>query len=100
MATSGLNETISAGQIRPQLIVELDQILFFPKRVDIAGQSLNVACSGRRAPRLQDRRNPKRSLIASGIHPEAVLGSGTVARCSTTTRRWTSPLKKAFRKAG
>jgi integrase len=35
----------------------------------------------------------KRSLMNSGIHPEAVLALGVVARCSTTTRRSTSPLR-------
>src|SRR5215471_5542184 len=35
----------------------------------------------------------KRSLMNSGSHPEAVLGSGAVARCSTTTRRSTSPFR-------
>jgi hypothetical protein len=35
----------------------------------------------------------KRPLMNSGIHPEAVLALGVVARCSTTTRRSTSPLR-------
>jgi hypothetical protein len=41
-----------------------------------------------------------RTLRASGIHPDAVFEPGAVARRSTTTRRCTSPLKKASRKAG
>jgi len=53
--------------------------------------------SGRREPQHsvsgggQDRL--KRSLMNSGSHPEAVLGPGAVARCSTTTRRSTSPFR-------
>src|SRR5262249_48643832 len=35
----------------------------------------------------------KRSLMNSGSQPEAVLGPGAVARCSTTTRRSTSPFR-------
>jgi hypothetical protein len=35
----------------------------------------------------------KRSLINSGTQPEAVLGPGAVASCSTTTRRSTSPFR-------
>ena len=40
---------------------------------------------------IQDRL--KRSLMNSGSHPEAVLGPGAVVRCSTTTRRSTSPFR-------
>src|SRR5262249_52688480 len=53
--------------------------------------------SGRREPQRsvsgggQDRL--KRSLMNSGSHPEAVLGPGAIARCSTTTRRSTSPFR-------
>src|SRR5262249_20244613 len=53
--------------------------------------------SGRREPQHsvsgggQDRL--KRSLMNSGSHPEAVLGPGAIARCSTTTRRSTSPFR-------
>src|SRR6516225_542267 len=60
--------------------------------------------SGRKEPQRsasgegQDRL--KRSLMNSGSHPEAVLGPGAVARCSTTTRRSTSPFRWASRKAG
>jgi len=35
----------------------------------------------------------KRSLMNSGSHPEAVLGPGAVASCSTTARRSTSPFR-------
>ena len=35
----------------------------------------------------------KRSLMNSGTQPEAVLGPGAVASCSTTTRRSTSPFR-------
>jgi hypothetical protein len=53
--------------------------------------------SGRREPQrsvsegAQDRL--KRSLMNSGSHPDAVLGPGAIARCSTTTRRSTSPFR-------
>jgi hypothetical protein len=50
-----------------------------------------LAESNFRYPQGQDRL--KRSLMNSGSHPEAVLESGSVARCSTTTRRSTSPFK-------
>src|SRR5215471_10259193 len=55
--------------------------------------------SGRREPQRsvsgggQDRlKRSLRSLMNSGSHP-AVLGPGAVARCSTTTRRSTSPFR-------
>ncbi len=54
---------------------------------DTEGQSGNAAFLQEGQDRL------KRSLINSGSHPEAVLGPGAVARCSTTTRRSTSPFR-------
>ena len=55
---------------------------------DAEGQSRNAAFVQRR-----DQDRLKRSLMNSGSHPEAVSAPGAVARCSTTTRRLTSPFR-------
>ena len=55
--------------------------------VDITPIASTMSVSGGGQDRL------KRSLMNSGSHPEAVLGPGAIARCSTTTRRSTSPFR-------
>ena len=55
--------------------------------VDITPIASAISVSGGGQDRL------KRSLMNSGSHPEAVLGPGAVASCSTTTRRSTSPFR-------
>src|SRR5260370_20043281 len=84
---------------------QVDEVLVAAPRADgaeLTSRHLNpmtaMARAGRERHSAQDR--PKRALMVSGSHPEAVLGLGVVARCSTTTRRLISPLRTALRNVG